>query len=284
MRRQRISFSVVAAAAALALTVGSALAQSGGQEQERSDRQGWQSRVEDSQVQSEERASLSGQREGEDRASMGVRPPVAQVPEALAERLQAATDVYTTFIERSEVPRRIKDEAGCVAVLPNVRRTALVVGRVSGDGVATCRTSGGQWSVPAFVELSGTSLGIQAGSETSDLILYAVGDQVVEKVKGGERLTFGSNVSAIAGPVGGERQLTLEDGIYAYARNAQGLFAGVALDGSRLRPDEEANNEAYGEERDIGEILEMSQVETLPPVAEQFVQAVEQSMQSTRQA
>ena len=64
-------------------------------------------------------------------------------------------------------------------------------------------------------------------------------------------MKLGANASAAAGPLGRETAAATDAffraEILTYSR-ARGLFAGVSLEGSTLRPDNRANRKLYGKE------------------------------------
>ena len=63
------------------------------------------------------------------------------------------------------------------------------------------------------------------------------------------KVKLGAGMSAAAGPKGRDAQAntdaTLRAEILTYSR-ARGLFAGISLEGSTLRPDNDANEHVYG--------------------------------------
>jgi lipid-binding SYLF domain-containing protein len=72
------------------------------------------------------------------------------------------------------------------------------------------------------------------------------------------KFTLGGDASVAAGPVGrtssAETDLQLNAEILSYSRS-RGLFAGVALNGATLRPDEGTNTELYGDQVTNREIV-----------------------------
>jgi lipid-binding SYLF domain-containing protein len=74
----------------------------------------------------------------------------------------------------------------------------------------------------------------------------------------GDKVTLGADASIAAGPVGrtasAQTDVRLDAEILSWSR-AKGLFAGLALDGATLRPDEDANRDLYGEKLKNNEIL-----------------------------
>src|SRR5437870_3500201 len=137
--------------------------------------------------------------------------------------------------------------ARCVAVVPDLKKAAFIVGGEYGKGVMSCR-SGSGWSAPVFIQLAKGSWGFQAGAEQVDLVLLVMNESGVQKLLQ-NKVTLGADASVAAGPigrqgsVGTDAALTAE--ILSYSR-AQGLFAGIDVSGGVLRPDDDSNKAVYG--------------------------------------
>src|SRR5271156_844355 len=152
-----------------------------------------------------------------------------------------------------DIPQSVIDKADCVVVLPSVLKFAIGIGGSYGRGVMTCRGGEnfkGPWGAPTMMALEGGSFGLQLGGQATDFVLLLMSPRsaaniLVSKVK------LGGDVSAAAGPVGrnasAETDVTLRAEILSYSR-ARGLFAGISLSGSTLRPDNDANKRLYGKE------------------------------------
>jgi SH3 domain-containing YSC84-like protein 1 len=152
-----------------------------------------------------------------------------------------------------DIPQSVIDKADCIVVLPSVLKFAIGIGGSYGRGVMTCRGGQdfqGKWSAPTMMALEGGSFGLQLGGQATDFVLLLMSPRsaaniLVSKVK------LGGDVSAAAGPVGrnasAETDVTLRAEILSYSR-ARGLFAGISLSGSTLRPDNDANKRLYGKE------------------------------------
>lgn len=165
------------------------------------------------------------------------------------ERLQAAIDVLRQLdeIPESKVPPSLLSQAHAVAIIPNVIKGAFFVGGRFGKGVLVVRGDDGDWSNPAFMKITGGSLGWQVGAQSTDIFLVFKSPRGVERLTSGS-LTLGADASVAAGPVGRETSaatdLQFQAEVYTYSRS-RGLFAGVALDGSKLDIDTPANESFY---------------------------------------
>jgi SH3 domain-containing YSC84-like protein 1 len=175
---------------------------------------------------------------------------------------------------RESIPETYWDRARCVAVIPNLKKGALIIGGEYGKGVMSCRAGEG-WSAPVFLELAKGSWGFQAGAEEIDVVMLVMNESGVQKLLK-NKVNLGADASIAAGPVGRRGQagtdasLTAE--ILAYSR-AKGLFAGVNLSGGVLRPDEDANRNAYGPDASPSTILASRSI-SAPTQATPFLEAL----------
>ncbi|MDQ3618429.1 MAG: lipid-binding SYLF domain-containing protein [Pseudomonadota bacterium] len=160
--------------------------------------------------------------------------------------LRVLTDIQN--IPESAIPDKMLDEARGIVVIPDTLKIGLVLGGRRGHGLVSVKNPDGTWSNPAFVRLTGGSIGFQAGVQSSDIVLVFTGQRGLDSIVNG-KITLGADASIAAGPVGRsaaaatDGQLKAE--IWSWSR-ARGLFAGVALDGAVLSIDDRANQAAYG--------------------------------------
>src|ERR1700722_105744 len=152
-----------------------------------------------------------------------------------------------------DIPQDVIDKADCVVVLPSVLKFAIGIGGSYGRGVMTCRGGKdfkGPWGAPTMMALEGGSFGLQLGGQATDFVLLLMSPRSAENILT-SKIKLGGDVSAAAGPVGRNASagtdVTLRAGILSYSR-ARGLFAGISLAGSTLRPDNDANKKLYGKE------------------------------------
>jgi len=150
-----------------------------------------------------------------------------------------------------DIPLDLLDKAECVIVLPSVLKFAVGIGASYGRGVMTCRGGEnftGPWSAPSMIALEGGSFGVQLGGQATDFVLLVMNPRGAEGILA-SKVKLGGDASAAAGPKGRDAaaatDLTMRAEILSYSR-ARGLFAGVSLEGSTLRPDNEANEKLYG--------------------------------------
>ncbi len=152
-------------------------------------------------------------------------------------------------IPESAIPDILFDEAKAIVVVPDTLKIGLVIGGRRGHGLVSVKTPQGTWSDPAFVTLTGGSIGFQAGVQSSDVVMVFTGQRGLDSIVNG-KITLGADASIAAGPVGRSTALAtdgrLKAEIWSWSR-ARGLFAGVALDGAVLSIDDEANQAVYGQ-------------------------------------
>jgi SH3 domain-containing YSC84-like protein 1 len=188
------------------------------------------------------------------------------------DRVKSAGTVISEIMNLpDDIPQDVIDKADCVVVLPSVLKAAFVVGGSYGRGVMTCRSGRhfrGPWSAPTMMALEGASFGFQLGGQATDFVLLLMSPTSAANILK-SKVKIGGDASAAAGPVGrnasAETDVTMRAQILSYSR-ARGLFAGVSLSGSTLRPDNDANKKLYG--KDVSaEAIVFDKVVPPPPSA-----------------
>ena len=151
-------------------------------------------------------------------------------------------------IPESAIPDRLLDEAHAIAVIPDSIKAGLIIGGRRGHGLLSVKMPDGTWSKPAFITLTGGSIGFQAGVQSADIVLVFSSPRGLESIVNG-KLTLGADAGVAAGPVGRHAAVATDGAmkaeIWSWSR-ARGLFAGIALDGAVLSIDDDANVEVYG--------------------------------------
>src|SRR6476660_10137378 len=149
------------------------------------------------------------------------------------------------------IPKDLLEKAECVIVIPSVRKLAFGVGASYGRGAMVCRKGAkfnGAWGAPAMYALEGGSIGLQIGGEATDLILLVMNDRGMESILS-SKVKLGADASVAGGPKGrdasADTDAWMRAEILSYSRS-RGLFAGVSLEGSTIRPDDEASEQVYG--------------------------------------
>ena len=163
------------------------------------------------------------------------------------------------------IPKDLLDRAECVIVLPSVKKLAIGIGGSYGRGVMTCRSGlhfSGSWSAPALFALEGGNIGFQLGGQATDFVLLVMNPRGATSLMG-SKVKLGADASAAAGPKGrtatGATDIVMRAEILSYSRS-RGLFAGISLEGSTLRPDNRANEKLYGRKVSAREIVRQGKV------------------------
>ncbi|MEP6594393.1 MAG: lipid-binding SYLF domain-containing protein, partial [Ginsengibacter sp.] len=187
-----------------------------------------------------------------------------------AEKVEAASKVLTDFTKMKEkIPQQLLQITQGIIVIPKLLNAGFVVGGKRGKGIAVVKREDGTWSDPAFITLTGGSIGFQVGVQSIDLVLVFKNRETLEKIGRGS-FTLGGDASITAGPVGRNSSAStdykLEAEVYSYSRS-KGLFAGISLSGSALDVDSKANEAFYGGETDAATIFSNSAKKTPEAVA-----------------
>jgi len=177
------------------------------------------------------------------------------------ERVKESGNVMKDLLASSSgIPISVLNKAECVIVLPSVKKAGFIIAGQYGKGVMTCRGGenfDGPWSAPTMMQSSGGSFGLQAGGQATDFILLVMNDKGARALMNG-KAKLGADASIAAGPVGREAEASTNASMSAemlsYSR-AQGVFAGVSLEGSSLGPDGDANEDLYGKKVTATEII-----------------------------
>jgi lipid-binding SYLF domain-containing protein len=177
------------------------------------------------------------------------------------------------------IPQDLLDKADCVVVFPSVLKAAFIVGGSYGRGAMSCRNGEdfrGPWSAPTMMALEGGSFGLQIGGEATDFVLLVMNERGARGILA-SKVKLGGDASVAAGPVGrdssAETDATLRAEILSYSR-ARGLFAGVSLEGSTIRPDNGDNRRLYGKKIPASDIV-LSRKVAVPPAARQLVSTLD---------
>jgi len=196
------------------------------------------------------------------------------------DRLKDCGAVLKEILDISDnVPQELLDRADCVVVYPSVLKAAFVIGGSYGRGAMTCRKGQnftGSWGAPTMMALEGGSFGFQIGGQATDFVLLVMNESGARGILAG-KVKLGGDASIAAGPVGrdasAETDVTLRSEILSYSRS-RGLFAGISLEGSTIRPDNKANKQIYGNLLGAKEIVLSDQVRA-PGAAEQLVSTLD---------
>lgn len=207
--------------------------------------------------------------------------PTPAAADSEAERLAEGYVVLQEIMDAPDasIPEAILDRATAIAVFPSTIRAGFIFGGQRGRGFIAARDPhAGAWSPPAFLTLTGGSIGLQVGAQQADLVLLIQNRRGLARLLGNQ-FKLGGDAAAALGPVGRsleastDLQMTAE--ILSYSRS-RGVFGGVTLGGATLRADRDANERFYGVRLDSRQIvLEGETGGTLPEAATRLRQALD---------
>lgn len=179
------------------------------------------------------------------------------------------------------IPQELLEKAECVIVIPSMMTAAIGVGGSYGRGAMVCRSGknfDGPWGAPAMYALEGGSFGFQLGGEATDLVLLVTNNRGVDALLSSQ-VKLGANASAAAGPKGrhvtASTDASLRAEILSYSRS-RGLFAGVSLEGTSLRPDDDATEQVYGRKLTARTIVTGKRI-TVPASGRRLVNVLEKN-------
>jgi lipid-binding SYLF domain-containing protein len=201
-------------------------------------------------------------------------PVVAATKEE--QRVADAADVLDQLLRIPEktIPPALLARAYAVAVIPDVVKIGFGIAARRGKGILVIRQGNDSWSNPAFVTLTGGSVGWQIGAQSTDVILVFKTRKGIDDIENG-KLTLGADASIAAGPVGRHTAVAtdwqFEAEVVSYSRS-RGLFAGVALEGAGVTMDRKSNSAFYGDAGMTPEKIFVSSPNIAPDIANRFVQ------------
>src|SRR6266852_6228476 len=201
-------------------------------------------------------------------------------PEKDEDRLRNSGTVLKEILDvPDDIPQDLLDKADCVVVFPSVLKAAFIIGGSYGRGAMSCRRGEefrGSWGAPTMMALEGGSFGFQIGGEATDFVMLVMNERGASGILS-SKVKLGGDASVAAGPVGrdssAETDATLRSEILSYSR-ARGLFAGVSLEGSTIRPYSGDNRRVYGRKIPAREIVLAGAV-AAPPAAEQLISTLD---------
>jgi lipid-binding SYLF domain-containing protein len=198
------------------------------------------------------------------------------------DRLENCGVVMQEVLEVADnIPQELLEKAECVIVIPSMTKVAVGIGGSYGRGAMVCRsgkTFNGPWGAPAMYSLDGGSFGLQLGAESTDVVLLVMNQRGADALLS-SKVKLGANASAAAGPKGrsleASTDASLRAEILSYSRS-RGLFAGVSLEGSSLRPDNDASAQVYGRKMTARGIVTGERID-VPASGRHLVEVLEKS-------
>lgn len=198
------------------------------------------------------------------------------------DRLHDSAQVMSEVLKMPDsIPQDLLDKAKCIIVVPSVLKAAFIIGGSYGRGAMICRTGPaftGPWGAPSMMAIEGGSFGFQLGAQATDFVFLVMNGRGAHSILH-SKVKLGGDISAAAGPVGraaeADTDAYMRAELLSYSRS-RGLFAGVSLEGSTLRPDDGANEALYGRKISAREIVLRGEAPT-PVAARRLVSLLEQA-------
>jgi len=198
------------------------------------------------------------------------------------DRLQESATVVKEILDIPDgIPQELLDKAECVVVLPSVKKLAIGIGGSYGRGVLVCRSGEdfkGAWGPPALYRLEGGNVGLQLGGQATDFLFLVMNPKGAESLLR-SKVKLGADASAAAGPkgrsAGASTDAAMRAEILTYSRS-RGLFAGLSLEGSTLRPDGGGNKNLYGRKLEASDIVRKGKV-GIPAAAQALVSTLDRA-------
>ena len=184
------------------------------------------------------------------------------------------------------IPDRLLERAYAIAVIPDLTKAAFFFGGRHGNGLMVVRDKDGRFSNPVFITMTGGSFGWQWGVQKTDIVLVFTSRRGVDGIAGG-KVTLGADASVAAGPVGRTASAATDPSfkaeVYSYSRS-KGIFAGLALDGTVVRIDDDANEDFYNKRGVSATDIMNGSVTTSDDAARRFMAAVSTSTRGQESA
>ena len=138
--------------------------------------------------------------------------------------------------------------AKAILIIPSLFRASFVIGGRGGTAVLLSRDGSGAWSNPAFYTMGGMTYGLQIGAQSSEIIVVVMTDKGLNAVMN-RKVTLGADANVSLGQLGtgaqAETGMDLKADMYTFARS-DGLYFGLALDGTWIQPRRDYNEYFYG--------------------------------------
>ena len=209
-------------------------------------------------------------------------PPLLADNTREKERLENCGIVIQEIMDIPDnIPQDLIDKADCVIIYPSVVKAAFIFGGSYGRGAMTCRTGErftGPWSAPTMMALEGGSFGFQIGGQATDFVLLVMNGRGAHAILK-SKVKLGADASVAAGPKGrdieADTDVSMRSEMFSYSRS-RGVFAGVSLEGTTSRPDNEANRRLYGKDVSATQVIRESKVEA-PESAHALIATLQQA-------
>jgi lipid-binding SYLF domain-containing protein len=181
---------------------------------------------------------------------------------SLRERVNDATDILESRQGSADpIPSEVLLNAKGIAIC-TILKGGIGIGGQGGEGIVMIRhlgATGPVWRAPSAFNISGASLGAQIGFTTIRYIILLNTEGAIGQFVGSGKIKWDATATGTAGQdtaVESETTRQLEQHAVLVYRESGGLFGGATLGGSSIEVKDEINQQAYGENVHIRDILE----------------------------
>jgi lipid-binding SYLF domain-containing protein len=163
----------------------------------------------------------------------------------LVDKARLTVEAFATDPQQEDVRQWVSSSKG-VFIVPQLLRGAFVFGGAGGGGILLTRDEkSGEWSQPAFYNIGAVSFGLQAGADTSELIMIVRTQKGLEEFYRSD-FKLGADVGVSVGPLGSNAAMGgVAADLVSFGRS-KGAFMGMALDGAMIAVSDDSNSTYYG--------------------------------------
>lgn len=163
----------------------------------------------------------------------------------LIDKAKLTVEAFATDPEQEDVRQWVSSGKG-VFIVPQLLRGAFVFGGAGGGGILLIRDEkSGEWSQPAFYNIGAVSFGLQAGADTSELVVIVRTQKGLEEFYRSD-FKLGADVGVSVGPLGSSAAMGgIAADLVSFGRS-KGAFMGMALDGAMIAVSDDSNSTYYG--------------------------------------
>lgn len=200
----------------------------------------------------------------------------------LNERIERANNYLEDVmnIPDTRIPSALLRKSHGVVIIRQYK-LGFIFGVKGGKGVALKRDKKtGEWSAPSFVTSAEGSAGFQAGLQSIDTILLIMNKRGMESLLKA-KCKLGLDASVAVGPYGRDAEAKIgPDTAFLVYATANGLFAGLSVEGGVLTQDNSANEKFYGIE-DVGVKEIFNNEVAVPDEAKELIELLEKYCKET---
>ncbi len=167
---------------------------------------------------------------------------------------------------KTGITKKLLHNAKAIAIFPNTRKAAFLVGGRVGKGILCIKNEEGRWSEPVFVNMEGLSIGMQLGFKATDLIIIFKTDRSLDDLESG-KITIGVDAGVVAVAKGVQDGFKTDEYLAADSASygkSSGAFLGMSVSGASLHISNNDNFDYYDELVYVNDILTHDRIKDKP--------------------